>query len=285
MAAKDNFFQISDGIWLYYEVKGQGRPIMLLPGFGEASTMWKYTVPVLEKDHKVICVDPRGHGRSMKAAGGNRQIRMAQDLRELIDFLKLEDVLLIGHSLGGALAASYAETQKEHALRGMILADASLHAFSDEPWNQHKARNFNMDGWSNRMMPYITDPAAYAARQRANSPLKPEDAELLEESMLQIPPWVGVEYHLDTYFTDNMTPLTNRRIPVATFVTHSAYHDAWESGHEAVRRMIQSPLALCYEFTESQNHLFPILEADKFNECILDFEKRIDELSREDKNE
>ena len=106
MATKDNFFQTSDGLWLYYEVTGEGRPIVLIPGFGEALTMWKYTVPVLSQRFQVVCLDPRGHGRSMKAAGNNRQKRMAQDIRELIDHLGLEDVLLVGHSLGGAIVAT-----------------------------------------------------------------------------------------------------------------------------------------------------------------------------------
>ena len=56
------------------------------------------------------------------------------------------------------------------------------------------------------MMPYINDPVSYAAKARASSPLEQEDADNMQESMLQIPPWVGVEYHMDTYFTDNMTP-------------------------------------------------------------------------------
>lgn len=68
--------------------------------------MWKYTVPVLSQRFQVVCLDPRGHGRSMKAAGNNRQKRMAQDIRELIDHLGLEDVLLVGHSLGGAIVAT-----------------------------------------------------------------------------------------------------------------------------------------------------------------------------------
>ena len=106
MATKDNFFQTSDGLWLYYEVTGKGRPIILIPGFGEALTMWKYAVPVLSQRFQVVCLDPLGHGRSMKAAGNNRQKRMAQDIRELIDHLGLEDVLLVGHSLGGAIVAT-----------------------------------------------------------------------------------------------------------------------------------------------------------------------------------
>lgn len=278
MAEKNNFYQTSDGLWLYYEVTGEGKPIVLLPGFGEASTMWRHSVPVLAKNHKVVCLDLRGHGKSMKVCGGNRQIRMAQDVKELIDHLGLEDVLLIGHSLGGAVVATYAETQNEYKLKGMILVDASLHAFSDEEWNEHKGRAYNVDAWFKRMKTYMYDPVGYAAAGREKSPCDPEDADALQESLLQIPPWVGIEYHLDTYFTDNMTPLVNRTIPVATFVTHSIYHDAWRSGHEAVERMKKSPLALCYEFTECNHHLFPILEYDKFNSCILDFEKKIDEL-------
>ena len=278
MATKENFFQTSDGLWLYYESTGEGSPILLLPGFGESTTMWRKNVPALSAGHRVISLDLRGHGRSMKVPGNNRQIRMAQDVRELIDHLNLDNVLLVGHSLGGAVAATYAHTQDQYRLRGLVLADASLFAFSDEPWNHHKARGYNIDGWFDRMLPYINDPVTYAANARKNSPLEPQDADNQQESLLQIPPWIGIEYHLDTYFTDNMTPLAERTIPTAVFVTHSAYHDAWESGHEAVRRMVKSPLALCYEFTQCGHHLFPILEAEKFNECILDFDARIDKL-------
>ncbi|MBQ4490464.1 MAG: alpha/beta hydrolase [Pyramidobacter sp.] len=278
MATKDNFFQTSDGLWLYYEVHGEGRPIVMLPGFGEALTMWHHNVPQLSENHKVVCLDLRGHGRSMKVAGGNRQVRMAQDVRELIDHLGLKDVLLVGHSLGGAVAATYADKQKEYALRGLVLVDASLYAFSDEEWNEHGQNHFNIDGWYERMLPYITDPVGYAKKSRGNPLFSPEDDEILYLSKLQLPPFVGVEYHLDTYFTDNMTPLADRTIPVATFVSHSAYHNAWRSGHEAVERMKKSPLALCYEFTKTNNHFFPILEWEKFNECLLDFEKKIDAL-------
>ena len=279
LATKENFFQTSDGVWLYYEVTGEGRPIVLIPGFGEALTMWKYSVPVLSKQFQVVCLDPRGHGRSMKVAGSNRQLRMAQDIRELIDHLGLEDVLLVGHSLGGAIVATYAESQQQYALRGLVLADASLFAFSDEDWNEHKANHYNIDGWVSRMMPYWTDPIAYAEKARANSPLSPEDAEMMYQASLQIPPFVGLEYHLDTYFTDNMTPLKNRTIPVATFVAHSGYHNAWRSGHEAIERLVNSPLAVCYEFG-CNNHFFPILEADRFNECLLDFSDKIDALKK-----
>ena len=80
MATKDNFFQTSDGLWLYYEMHGSGKPILLLPGFGESLKMWRHSVPVLSEGHQVICLDLRGHGRSMKVPGGNRQVRMAQDL-------------------------------------------------------------------------------------------------------------------------------------------------------------------------------------------------------------
>lgn len=280
MATKDQFFQTSDGLWLYYESMGQGAPIVLLPGFGESVTMWRHTVPVLAKTNRVICLDLRGHGRSMKVCGNNRQARMAQDVRELIDHLGLRDVLLVGHSLGGAVVATYADTQKEYALRGMVMADASLFAFSDAEWNEHKGNSYNIDGWMTRMMPYMYDPVGYAARQREGSPLPPEDADLMQQSMLQIPPWVGIEYHLDTYFTDNMTPLAQRTIPVAAFVSHSAYHDAWRSGHEAIERCTASALAVCYEFTACNHHLFPILEAEKFNRCLLEFDAKIAALKK-----
>lgn len=281
MATKDNFFRTSDGLWLYYEDVGQGDPIILLPGFQGSSKSWRYTVPVLAKENRVICLDPRGHGRSMKVAGNNNLDRMALDIRELIDHLGLENVMLVGHSLGGSQAAHYAESQNQYRLSGVCLVDATLYGFSDEPWNQHACNHYNIDRWLDRMTPYMSDFVAYAEKAMGkythDCSLSPEMTSYfkeLQDDMAKIPPWCGIEFHLSTYHTDNMTPLKNRTIPVAVFVADSPYHNATQSGLEAIRRMVNCPLPVLYQY-ESGNHMFPILEKDKFNADLLDFLARV----------
>ena len=126
MATKENFFRTSDGLYLYFEdTGGVLRPLILIPGFSASTKIFHRSVPVLAEHYRVITMDPRGHGRSMKVAGNNRLDRMALDIKELIDHLKLENVILIGHSLGGSQVAHYAEKCQEYKLSGIILADAT----------------------------------------------------------------------------------------------------------------------------------------------------------------
>ncbi len=278
MATKDNFFKTSDELYIYYEVHGEGKPIVFLPGFKMSTLFWRHSVEALKDKYKIVLMDLRGHGRSMKVAGNNKQKRAALDVKELIDHLGLSDVLLVGHSLGGATAATYANITNEYKLRGLVMVDATMHGFSDEEWNHHGGNHYNIDGWLKKHIPYMTD---FAGSSKIKNPkLSEEDAKNFETSSLQLPPWVGLEYHYDTYMTDNMTPMKDRTIPVATFVTHSNYHDAWESGHEAVKRAVNSPLAICYEYTESGMHAFPVIEKEKFNADLLDFDKKIEELKK-----
>ena len=279
MATKENFFRTSDGLYLYFEdTGGVLRPLILIPGFSASTKIFHRSVPVLAEHYRVITMDPRGHGRSMKVAGNNRLDRMALDIKELIDHLKLENVILIGHSLGGSQVAHYAVKCQEYKLSGIILADATLYGFSDAEWNHHQANHYNIDGWLKRMETYMMSPELQAENAYNNSTqLEEEDRQILKEGIQALPPFCAMEYHLDTYHTDNMTPLAKRSIQVGVMVTHSGYHDAWESGHEAIKRLTNSPLPVLYEFF-SGDHMFPVLEAEKFNNCILDFVQQVEQL-------
>ena len=279
MATKENFFRTSDGLYLYFEdTGGDRRPLILIPGFACSTRTFHRNIPVLAEHYRVITMDPRGHGRSMKVAGNNRLDRMAQDIKELIDYLDLKNVILIGHSLGGSQVAHYAEKCGEYKLSGIILADASLYAFGEAEWNQHQANHYNIDGWLQRVGVYMNSPETYAENvYKNNTAMEEIDREIFRDSTRALPPFCGAEFHLDTYHTDNMTPLANRTIPVGIMVTRSGYHNAWESGHEAVKRLVHSPLPVLYEFFGG-NHMFPVLEAQRFNECILDFAAQVDRL-------
>ena len=57
-------FKTNDNVEIYYEVKGQGRPLFLLPGWTCTTKFWKYNIDELAKTCKVIAMDMRGHGES-----------------------------------------------------------------------------------------------------------------------------------------------------------------------------------------------------------------------------
>src|SRR5881396_2695486 len=93
-----------NGINLYYETHGKGRPLILLHGGLGSGEMFGPILPTLSKHHQVIVVDLQGHGHT---ADIDRPIDirlMADDIAALIDHLGLDNPDLVGYSLGGGVA-------------------------------------------------------------------------------------------------------------------------------------------------------------------------------------
>src|SRR5438093_469326 len=93
-----------NGINLYYETHGTGRPLILLHGGLGSGEMFGPILPALAERHEVVTVDLQGHGRT---ADIDRPIDiriMADDVAALIDHLELERPDLVGYSLGGGVA-------------------------------------------------------------------------------------------------------------------------------------------------------------------------------------
>ena len=93
-----------NGINLYYEIHGTGKPLILLHGgFGTLET-FTALLPTLTLNHQVIGVDLYGHGRTALTDRPFSFERMADDIASLIQHLGLEKADLLGYSLGGAVA-------------------------------------------------------------------------------------------------------------------------------------------------------------------------------------
>ena len=93
-----------NGINLYYEVHGSGRPLILLHGGLMTGSMFEPVLPILTRDHQVITVDLQGHGRTADIDRPIDVRLMADDIAALIDHLGLEKPDLVGFSLGGGVA-------------------------------------------------------------------------------------------------------------------------------------------------------------------------------------
>ena len=93
-----------NGINLYYETHGSGRPLILIHGGLGSSEMFGPVVPALAANHQVIAVDLQGHGRTADIDRPLDIRLMADDIAALIDHLGLEKPDLVGYSLGGGVA-------------------------------------------------------------------------------------------------------------------------------------------------------------------------------------
>jgi pimeloyl-ACP methyl ester carboxylesterase len=90
---------------LFYEEKGQGKPVLLIHGFGASTYTWRHTAPALAEDHRVIAVDLKGFGQSDKPFDERYSVfDQAELLKEFILDHDLRDLTLVGHSFGGGVA-------------------------------------------------------------------------------------------------------------------------------------------------------------------------------------
>ena len=116
--------QVND-LTIYYEVSGNGSPLLLLPGMlGTIETNWRRFIPALAKHYRTIAIDLRGHGRtntpdpSGKAGTGKLNIgQMADDLNGVLDKLGFEKASVIEFP---QMAGSALNPQQTSGLSGLL---------------------------------------------------------------------------------------------------------------------------------------------------------------------
>jgi pimeloyl-ACP methyl ester carboxylesterase len=93
-----------NGLTMYYETHGAGRPLILLHGGLMSGETFGPVLPLLAERHQVIAVDLQGHGRTADIERPIDVRLMADDIGTLIDHLELDKADLVGYSLGGGVA-------------------------------------------------------------------------------------------------------------------------------------------------------------------------------------
>lgn len=103
-------FVVADGVRLYFEDRGEGRPVMLLHGFAGSTETMADVASALSRRHRVVSLDLIGHGRS-DSPQVEEQCTMAAvvgQVRDAVETLGLVPVDLVGYSMGGRVALSIA---------------------------------------------------------------------------------------------------------------------------------------------------------------------------------
>ncbi len=114
-----------NGIELYYETHGSGRPMIALHGGLGSGEMFAPLMPALIKGHQVIAVDLQAHGRTADIERPMDVRLMADDMAALIDHLKLDRPDLVGYSLGGGVAMQTAFNYPEK-IRRLVAISANV---------------------------------------------------------------------------------------------------------------------------------------------------------------
>lgn len=115
--------QVEPDVHLGVIDSGEGRPIVILPGWSQTASQWVENVANLSSSHRVLAIDMRGHGTSSKPSHGYRISRLAADLQAVLTSEGLEEITLIGHSMGCAVIWSYLELFGDSKVTNLVLID------------------------------------------------------------------------------------------------------------------------------------------------------------------
>ncbi|MEO1652219.1 MAG: alpha/beta fold hydrolase [Bacteroidota bacterium] len=131
--------EIGDSLTLSYVETGEGEEtILFLHGLGSYLPVWKKNLADLAQNYRCIALDLPGHGLSSKDEYDYSMAFFARSLEAFLQEKTLDKVHLIGHSMGGQIALTFALAHPEKVNQMVLLAPAGLEVFSEDQGNLMK---------------------------------------------------------------------------------------------------------------------------------------------------
>lgn len=190
--------------------------MMLAHGFGCDQNMWRFVTPAFENDYKIVLFDYVGAGKSDLGAYNKERYASlqgyAQDVLEICEELKLEDVIFVGHSVSSMIGLLAALEQPRYFNR-LVMVGPSPSYINDGDYKGGFERQDieglldtmekNYIGWANFLAPNIM------ANQE-----RPHLGQELTESFCSTDPVIARQFAEATFFSDNRADLKKNRLPV-----------------------------------------------------------------------
>ena len=111
------------GAKIYYEVYGEGRPLVLLHGaFYTIEMNWAELIPELSKTRKVIALEFQSHGHSPYSDRKMDIVTFARDVEKVMDHLKIDSADVAGYSMGGSVAYQFAVLSPKRLRKLVIIS-------------------------------------------------------------------------------------------------------------------------------------------------------------------
>lgn len=109
-----------------YRMAGSGPALLLLHGIGDSSLSWEPLMPALAERYTVIAPDLLGHGASDRPRADYSVAAYANGMRDLLEVVGVERATVVGHSLGGGVAAQFAYQYPERCERLVLIANGGV---------------------------------------------------------------------------------------------------------------------------------------------------------------
>jgi pimeloyl-ACP methyl ester carboxylesterase len=131
-----NHFVTNDGVKLAYWEAGQGKPLILVPGWSANGAQYINVMYLLARHYRVYVLDPRNQGLSQHVDYGNRIARYSMDLKEFGDHLGVKSADYVGHSMGAAVLWSYIDLFGTGAMHKAVFVDEPISIYAHSDWSE-----------------------------------------------------------------------------------------------------------------------------------------------------
>jgi len=112
-----------NGIEVYYEIYGEGKPVILLHGaYMTIETNWAQLISELSKTRKVIALELQGHGHTAFSDRKLSRVTLASDVAGVMDYLKIDSADVVGYSFGGSIAYQLAIQQPKRVRKLVVIS-------------------------------------------------------------------------------------------------------------------------------------------------------------------
>lgn len=258
---------------IYYEVKGNGIPILLLEGLGYSTWMWKFQVPEFSRRFTMIMPDNRGVGKSTRLAGAYSIDKFARDSLGVIDALELSKFYVLGVSMGGFIAQEVAAMVPDR-VKGLILVSTSAGGRKSIPMSRevYDQMRQSIDGESPKDKVRRTMKLAFT-ESFPISKAKEFDS-LIEDRMNSIQAEDQLIYQtLSSINFDRSTSNVNVKIPSLIIAGTDDRVLPWLNSLLLYKSLPRSSLILFW----GQNHLLFMERSNEFNKVMADFVETVED--------
>ncbi|GBQ11571.1 alpha/beta fold hydrolase [Swaminathania salitolerans] len=260
----------SDGTKLHYREQGHGRPLVMLHGWTFSGRFFHRNVPVLSEKARVITVDLRGHGESDKPDHSYRIARLAADLRDLLEALELEDVTVLGWSIGCPIIWSYLELFGKARLRDAIFVQQTPRQYYSSSWKSGHAACYDQAGLSETIQKLTLDPEGFDRQNLSDclaTTLGEDERAMLLSEMAKSPAHARAAMMADHTTQDWRDVLPHLDLPSLMMI---AEKDAVLVPEGPAWVADNMPNCTALRFSESSHMIF-LDETDKFNRAVEEF--------------
>ncbi|HEX8398152.1 MAG TPA: alpha/beta fold hydrolase [Pyrinomonadaceae bacterium] len=247
-----------------YEDAGTGASVVLLHGHPLNRSMWSAQFEALQANYRVVCPDLRGYGETAEVSDVSTMSEMAQDVAALLDYLKLETIILGGLSMGGYAALEFYNLFPTR-VSALVLADTKAASDTEEARQKRfetaeKIEKEGIEPLADEMLPKMLAPATRST--------KPEIVERVRQMMLATKPSGAAAALRGMAARSDHTKLL-AKISVPTLVIVGETDELTPPAEaEKMNRAIKDSLLVKIS---NAGHLSPLENPAEFNPALLNF--------------